>query len=88
MPDLYPTPTRLEMLRDAAAGYVAQFRANNKAPIRDWRTDRRVTARVRKLVDAGWLARDEADDGTLFAKFRPTDAGRAVLDANPEVRRA
>lgn len=81
MSDPYPTPTRLALLRDVAAGEVCCYR-NGESYLGTG--DRRVTARMAELRAAGWvelavLTHTRADDVT-YQQWRLTDAGRAMLD--------
>mgnify|MGYP002624149274 CR=1 FL=1 len=75
MADLYPTPTRLALLRDVDAGRVADD-TRGDAWLTVGRSVARVTARVAALAAAGWIERP--DQGAVW---QLTPAGRAVLDA-------
>lgn len=84
MPDLYPTKTRLALLRDIRDGHVIE------GPVEPWAGDvwntaraetgdqaRKVTARVHELEDAGWV-----ECGGDLTTWSLTAAGRAVLEAH------
>ena len=73
-PDLYPTPTRLQFLRDVAAGHVVQ--AENTWLCADAHQPRRVNAATYEADIAGWIKLD----GQIWIL---TDAGRSGLDAPP-----
>lgn len=76
MSELYPTPTRLALLRDAADGYVHRF-----GSVDTDRSGRVVIARIAELERAGWVKLDPpVADRWRF--WRLTPAGRAVLDAH------
>lgn len=87
--DLYPTPTRLALLRQVANGQVCtDFMASIDTEGGDdvivlfpdaptaWSDRRRVTARIREMEAAGWVR--ELTGGDWFL----TDAGQALLDAH------
>jgi hypothetical protein len=72
---LYPTPTRLELLRAVAAGAVLDGITNDDA----WLIDldppaTKVTARMAEMDAAGWVHLDGPPVWAL------TDAGRTVLE--------
>lgn len=76
---LHPTPTRVQLLADVAAGRVTgQAR-------QWWHADgTKVTAAIREQQRAGWVAPGEppcATDRPSTATAHPTPAGRAVLSA-------
>lgn len=83
MSDLFPTKTRLALMRAVAAGHVLQLPDEERGDLATFDTTdaeigapaRRVNARAAELERAGWV-RLMADDVT----YRLTDAGRAVLD--------
>lgn len=82
MTDLYPTKTRLQLLRDIAADNVVDG-LTDETDGHIWLLDivtfdppRKVTARVLELEHAGWV--EQGPDG---ATWRLTAAGRAVLEA-------
>lgn len=84
MPELYPTPTRLQLLAQIANDQVLTdiTRDDNQDVIllfpdapTSWQDRIRVTARVRELEHAGWAA--EFERGPTWSL---TDAGRAILD--------
>jgi hypothetical protein len=76
MTDPYPTPTRLQLLRDVQAGLVFQDRLRISYISGGPRVDNRIT----ELARAGWVELvDVGADG--FDYWRLTDAGRAVLEA-------
>lgn len=86
MSDLYPTPTRLALLRDVANGQVMTDITRNEDVIllfpnapTEWQTRQGVTSRVRELERVGWVEEDY-DDGHW--EWQVTAAGRAVLDAH------
>ena len=70
---LYPTPTRLALLRDVGAQRIV--RQPSGASTHEWAT---VTGRMADLERAGWVHLvDLSGDGTLC--WLLTDAGRRVL---------
>lgn len=80
MSDLYPTPTRIQLLRDVAnsqvftdltADYTRIVLAPN-APA-EWQTQQTVTKRVEELEKAGWIEEINNVDWHL------TDKGREIL---------
>lgn len=79
MADLYPTPTRLALLRDIRDGRVrddADF-----TPMLHFEDDgeaktARMADRVWEMARAGWCA------ARVTSTWELTDAGRAVLAAN------
>lgn len=87
--DLYPTKTRLALLRQIANSQVMTdltHDGDGPAPIllfpdapTSWQDRVKVSARVDEMERAGWV-RDEL--GTWI----PTEAGYAVLDAHPPAR--
>lgn len=78
MSDLYPTPTRLQFLRDITNGLVfvdPYGQASLDAePDGVWR---RVTSRWADVHRAGWARRPEGDKRWQRAEL--TEAGMAVL---------
>jgi hypothetical protein len=75
--DLYPTKTRLGLLRDAAAGRVRSEHGNIIATDSDGGR-RTVSAAVEELCVAGWLKPGEVR--AARRQYDITDAGRALLD--------
>ena len=75
MSDLYPTKTRLALLRSIADGRVtADWDSRGDTAWTDERSGRVVTSRVREMSRAGWVViASIVDDLSL------TDAGREVL---------
>lgn len=79
MSGLYPTPTRLALLRDVAAGNVL----DGVTPETDGHTwlvvapfvPLKVCARIQEMDAAGWVERGEPF-------WRITEAGTVVLAAN------
>ena len=76
MIDLYPTRTRLDLLRAVAHGRVylstsGHVMRRGEGPM----INRRCDAAIREQEKAGWV-RLGADAGT----YEPTDQGRALLD--------
>lgn len=71
--DLYPTPTRLKLLRLIAAGLVQRDKHTHQIRYAHVESDLNLTARTAEVIRAGWV---EDVDKTL----KVTDAGRAVLD--------
>lgn len=78
MSDLYPTKTRLALLRDVADGRVKR---RFGVDIDTW-TDRTVTFRMEELERAGWVELGEFVGRSQ--QWQITPAGRAVLDAHGE----
>jgi len=72
MSDLYPTPTRLALLRRVAEGQIVWLAGGIS---RDERDGSRVTARVAEMERAGWITRDFGP----WRRWKLTDTGRAVL---------
>lgn len=86
MNGLYPTPTRLALLREVDARNVCDGSLHSDdrhegqtllVPVMHDEPIRRVTAAVREMESAGWV---ELPDG--HAIWHLTAAGRAVLDAH------
>jgi len=75
MPDLFPTPTRLALLRDVAAGLVCD--TDELAPHLDIGEDgtTRVAEAIWAMERAGWVV--QPSDRLLWEL---TDAGRALLE--------
>lgn len=74
MSDLYPTPTRLALLRDVQAERITRrlggsYDANGYS----------VSARMIELRQAGWVQLVDLT-GDFQYVWKLTDAGRAVLD--------
>lgn len=88
MSDLYPTKTRLLLLRDVANGdctrrrdYRGEEYDHNSA------TDRTVTVRLAELERAGWVVLGKpCEPVSRYPCWRLTPAGRAVLDAHAGAR--
>ncbi len=80
MHDLYPTKTRLALLRHVAAGIVYKHTHDGSSTTNAGFT--RVTARIAEAEQAGWVELEEADhlDTYPLRVWRLTDAGRAILD--------
>lgn len=77
--DLYPTPSRLALLRDVDAGNVFRDRLGD-----DYiSADRKVSDRIGAMERAGWVERFGPTEDR-FEHWRVADAGRAVLDSHPE----
>lgn len=81
MADLKPTPARLDLLRAVAAGRVSRTRALGDDI--DWsrRPERKVSAVIGKLADAGWVRLHLDRSSTRSHPWKLTDTGRAVLAA-------
>jgi hypothetical protein len=79
---LHPTPTRLELLREVAAGQVVDH-SIHLIPYLDRGdgTATRVSAQIDEMYDAGWVA--QAPDSMIW---HVTDAGRALLAEHAERR--
>lgn len=86
--DLYPTKTRLALLRQVANSQVITDispEADDQDVIwlfpdapTSWQWRTRVTARIREMEHAGWVT--EGDH--IGATWYPTDTGYDVLEAN------
>lgn len=83
MSDLFPTPTRLALLRDIDAGHVLVDTTVEKFTVvlfpdapTSWQDRQTVTARVIELEVAGWA------ELAPWHGWQLTDAGRAVLDTH------
>jgi hypothetical protein len=86
MPDptaLYPTPTRLALLRDVQAGQIRRVTPRERDPYVMHFTSYRVTAQVAEVEQAGWveLDPDDLEEAGPFQiqHYRLTAAGRKVL---------
>lgn len=90
MSDLYPTKTRLALLRDVADGVVWGRRsAGRDANWNAWRgVTGRVTASIREMERVGWVKLGRPESPSFYASrpYELTDAGRAVLDAHGGAR--
>lgn len=78
-PRPYPTPTRLQLLEDIAAGKVEHYpfiRPETSNQV----TGNLCTARVKEFVDAGLADYGDQADDTNHSTVRLTDAGRTYLD--------
>lgn len=85
---LYPTKTRLNLLRAVAAGEVMHYRNWGHDPDQDkWRVPgerhRVVTTRMEELRRAGWVELGNRTVPSLYAPslWSITDLGREILDA-------
>jgi hypothetical protein len=80
--DLYPTKTRLALLRDVADGEVWQHSNGESVVSLSGDTGgpsvARCTAAIEEQRDAGWVHLVELKHGAK--QWQRTDAGRAVLD--------
>ena len=75
--NLYPTPTRLALLRDVGAQRIVRQPSGDST--HEWA---KVTGRMAELEHAGWVRLvDLSGDGTLC--WLLTDAGRRVLGGAP-----
>jgi hypothetical protein len=81
MGELYPTRTRLQLLRDVRDGKVGTDITADVERIvlwpyapTEWQTQQTVTARVLELEQAGWVRRSASGAAWLL-----TDAGEKVL---------
>lgn len=72
--DLYPTPTRLDLLDQVDAGRVYHAELGGDF-VGDGANLLRVTVRLAELEAAGWVERP-----ALSAYWRLTDAGRVIRD--------
>lgn len=68
---LYPTKTRLVLLRDVAYGEITRDADGDSWNARHYK----MTSRIEELEQAGWIALEEGK------VWRPTGVGRAVLAA-------
>jgi hypothetical protein len=75
MSDLYPTKTRLDLLRAVAYGRVTVSPGSQIIHRTESSFSRRCDSAIREQEAVGWV-RLGADGGT----YEPTEAGRAVLD--------
>lgn len=75
MSDLYPTPTRLDLLRQVDAGHVFKDSIGDSYIS----AGAKVNARIRELLLAGWVVLGARVRGLLY--WEPTPVGRAVLFA-------
>lgn len=84
MSELYPTKTRLALLRAVALGRVLDLPDEDRNRLESFDTSdaedgepaRRVTARVTELARAGWIA---CPNGVTWGLTR---AGRQILEAD------
>jgi hypothetical protein len=74
MSDLYPTPTRLALLREVAAERITRSLGSSYD-----RHGFSVTARMIEMRQAGWVVLVDLS-GDFQYVWKLTDAGRAVLD--------
>jgi hypothetical protein len=88
MSDLYPTKTRLALLRDVAGEHITRNYFADGERDTDGDGDK-VTARIAEAEKAGWVHLDDKvwttinvfDGGWWTLRYwRLTDAGRALLD--------
>lgn len=86
--DLFPTKTRLTLLRDVAVGEVWQRRDGVSTTTGTIGLDTQdlvvVTARIAELESAGWV---HLYAHALAWQWQLTDVGREVLAANDETER-
>jgi hypothetical protein len=83
MPDLYPTPSRLALLREVFGQRVFQDRLGDNYVS----GERKCNAAITEMRAADWVRLvDLSGDGILMWEI--TDAGRDVLDAHPGGGRA
>lgn len=75
MSDLHPTPTRLALLADVAAGHIV---ATATGDTTNRRTHTRCTSRIAEVWAAGWVE-PAPRSGSPGGPWRLTDTGRAVL---------
>lgn len=83
--ELYPTPTRLALLADVAAGEVWQnSKGHSVVILRDdlclGERKAKCTGAIADMERAGWLQLVELKYGSR--QWHVTDAGRAVLNAH------
>jgi len=90
MTDLYPTKTRLELLREVASSKVKWW-PNDVGDDDEWACwysdnggDRKVTARMNELEAAGWVHKGPVRNWTAGRVYEVTDTGAAILRAHPE----
>jgi hypothetical protein len=79
-PKLYPTPTRLKLMRWIAGSPGVKHWHFAKPLTHDLATDRNVTVRVAELVAAGLAEIPPAEDGFTTSMVRLTEAGAEYLD--------
>lgn len=83
-PDLYPTPTRRDLLREVADERIIRGHGGGSF---HRRTHNTVTARIAEMDQAGWVELGPPEPGSGARPWRLTDTGRAVLHrATPEAR--
>lgn len=87
MADLYPTKTRLELLRGVerleVAGYPPYGHHGDEYYQDGEGRGRKVTTRIEELMKADWVRKGtRVHNGVPFSAFRVelTDAGRKVLE--------
>lgn len=83
---LYPTPTRLALLRAVEAGEVTRWWSLRMEPNDRW-NGLRVNKRMAELQRAGWATYPPMRLGGEQLPWQLTAAGRAVLDKHPEANR-
>jgi hypothetical protein len=82
-PELFPTKTRLKLLREVRLGHVYEWLNSRQSHIAN--DGGKVTAAVAELRDAGWISLEPPATGNSRRRlWATTGTGRAVLDANPE----
>lgn len=86
--ELYPTKTRLALLRGVAASQVQTARDGPTSCVlwfmdapESWTYSRNVTARMAELQRAGWVV--ESEPAGPGAWWLLTDAGRKLLEEHP-----
>ena len=84
---LYPTPTRLALLRQVANSQVQSGDSDGVLLYPDapdaWDNPQTVTARIYEMERSGWAV--EANPGHPGSWWTPTVDGYAVLKAHPAV---
>lgn len=84
MSDLYPTPTRLRLLRAVSLGEVFRDHRDDDWLVYGDPVADKVTARIEEMRSAGWCELVATPARQWAGKWQLTDTGQAVLDAAKE----
>lgn len=88
MADLYPTKTRLALLRNVQLGLVFRNGTDPESYLTSGSGSganrRTVTDRIAELCRAGWAEPGPQNQHDRLRPYQITDLGEAVLDADAE----
>lgn len=83
--DLYPTKTRLTLLREVKQGHVYRTGTDPKSYLAsNWLHWQTVTARIAELCQAGWTEPGPQNQHDRRRPYQITSLGEAVLAAEDE----